>query len=111
MSGIEMVGKDMLESYKVIEKALFDHYGTEAQVLQLCEECGELIQAASKVVRQHEKGNCVDNMVEEIADVMVMCRQFLMHFNINDTMIETLMKQKILRQYRRIQEASNGDGN
>lgn len=81
-------------------------YGLEKQALQLCEECGELIQAASKMVRSNFSDDSVSKMVEELADVMVVAKQFMQVFHVPDSAVEGMMEEKIHRQWARIQ-ASN----
>ena len=81
-------------------------YGLKKQALQLCEECGELIQAASKMVRANFSYDSVITMVEELADVMVVAKQFMQVFHVPDSAVEGIMEEKIHRQWERIQ-ASN----
>lgn len=53
---------------------IINHYGTQHQLVKLCEECGELVQQAAKC---YDKGLAYsDDMIEEIADVLVMIKQF-----------------------------------
>lgn len=53
---------------------IIKHYGAQKQLVQLMEECSELIQAASKCVRANIDYS--DNFVEEMADVKIMLMQF-----------------------------------
>lgn len=95
----------MRETEAVISNALatiIEHYGVQKQALQLCEECGELIQAVSKYVRHEGHPEERDALVEEIVDVMVMAGQFLMKFGITDETIIEKMQGKISRQLIRI---------
>lgn len=50
------------------------HYGTAHQLVKLCKECGELIQQAAKCYDKDIPYS--DVMIEEIADVLVMIKQF-----------------------------------
>lgn len=60
-----------------------DTYGYEAQSRQCIEEMAELMQAINKVWRKQRNGQrtdketraCMDNLVEEIADVQIMLWQ------------------------------------
>ena len=60
-----------------------DHYGEDAQSLQLAEECAELIQAIIKFRRAKGLGQttvvdykaALANLIEEIADVELMIEQ------------------------------------
>jgi hypothetical protein len=54
-------------------------WGERAQTIKLVEECGELIQAASKWLNARNDLNrqaMAVNCIEEIADVEIMIRQF-----------------------------------
>jgi len=46
----------------------------------------------------------IKHIAEEIADVMVMLKQFQYYYNIDDEEIENIMKEKIKRQLERIDE-------
>ena len=48
--------------------------------------------------------SCIKHITEEIADVMVMLKQFQHYYGISDEEIEEVMKQKIERQLKRIEE-------
>ena len=56
-------------------RAIARHYGKEPQMGVAQEECAELIQAISKIRRKGETVETLDNLVEEIADVSIMCAQ------------------------------------
>ena len=47
---------------------------------------------------------CIEHIAEEIADCMVMLKQFQYHYGIEDKEIEEVMKYKIDRQLERIKE-------
>ena len=81
---------------------IIEHYGVNKQALQLCEECGELIQAVSKYIRHEGHPYERDALVEEIVDVIVVAGQFLMKFGITDETILEKMQVKISRQLDRI---------
>ena len=49
-----------------------------------------------------------EHIAEEIADVMVMLKQFQYYYGIEDEQIKEIMKQKIERQLKRISE-ENGN--
>jgi NTP pyrophosphatase (non-canonical NTP hydrolase) len=61
---------------KVLKK-----FGDEAQMGMLTEECAELIQANSKLSRARagsgDEGDCLENFIEEMADVQIMIEQML----------------------------------
>ena len=53
---------------------IMHYYGSEHQLVKLCEECGELVQQAAKCI---EKGvPYSEDFVEELADVRVMLMEF-----------------------------------
>jgi len=81
---------------------IFRHYGLNAQALQLCEECGELVTAVSKLVRKTSPENTM-RLLEEIVDVNIMCRQFLQAMGeYPNRLFPYLAEEKISRQMERI---------
>lgn len=81
------------------------HYGVPHQLIKLCEECGELIQQAAKC---YDKGiPYSDDMIEEIADVLVMIRQFETVMSQPDRdLLDKIIMKKLERQLDRIEEES-----
>ena len=75
---------------------IFNTYGKSHQVSKLLEEVGEFIET---VINEDK-----ENMVQEIADVVVMLKQFQYYYGIEDKEIEEVMKYKIDRQLERIKE-------
>ena len=75
---------------------IFNTYGKSHQVSKLLEEVGEFIET----VINGDK----ENMVQEMADCMVMLKQFQYYYGITDEEIEEVMKYKIDRQLERIKE-------
>ena len=75
---------------------IFNTYGKSHQVSKLLEEVGEFIET----VINDDK----ENMVQEMADCMVMLKQFHYYYGIEDKEIEEVMKYKIDRQLERIKE-------
>ena len=78
-----------------------DHYGTESQLNILQEECAELIQAVSK----YRRGESIDLLAEEIADVEIMIAQIKYLLCLN-TLADIYVGKKIKRQKERM---SNND--
>ena len=76
---------------------IFNTYGKSHQVSKLLEEVGEFIET----VINGDK----ENMVQEMADCMVMLKQFQYYYGITDEEIIKVMKEKIDRQLERIKEA------
>ena len=81
------------------------HYGVSHQLVKLCEECAELTQQAAKC---YDKGiPYSDDMIEEIADVLVMTEQFKAIMSQPDRdLIEDQVAYKLRRQLDRIEEES-----
>ena len=84
-------------------RAIARHYGKEPQMGVAQEECAELIQAISKIRRKGETVETLDNLVEEIADVSIMCAQLEELFGVRAS-IAWRMHQKLDRQLKRIAE-------
>ena len=84
-------------------RAIARHYGKEPQMGVAQEECAELIQAISKIRRKGETVETLDNLVEEIADVSIMCAQLEELFGVRAS-IAWRMHQKLDRQLERIAE-------
>ena len=84
-------------------RAIARHYGKEPQMGVTQEECAELIQAISKVRRKGETVETLDNLVEEISDVSIMCAQLEELFGVRAS-IAWRMHQKLDRQLERIAE-------
>ena len=84
---------------------IITHYGAAHQLVKLCEECGELTQQAAKC---YDKGiPYSDDMIEEIADVLVMIKQFETVMTQPDRdLIDKIITEKLERQLDRIEEES-----
>ena len=96
------------------EKARFIlmHYGAENQRRMLIEECAELIQAINKYERAiHDKSNrdavieARNNVISEIADVLIMIEQVSILLTDDDKIfIEKMITYKLNRQLNRIKK-------
>ena len=79
---------------------IFNTYGKSHQVSKLLEEVGEFIET---VINEDK-----ENMVQEMADCMVMLKQFQYYYGITNEEIINNMQFKIKRQLERIEnEKSN----
>ena len=82
---------------KKYEKEIFNKaitkWGKNAQIIVAIEECGELIQALTKFLRDPVE---LDNVNEEIADVGIMLDQLKLMF-CNTIEVETYRDLKIQR--------------
>lgn len=93
------------------QEDIIKHYGIESQLGICQEECAELIQAISKVRRfgiirnEHDIMNWMrlsDDLLEEMADVIVCINQIQFIFSITDGQLEDKINEKIERQTRRM---------
>lgn len=96
---------DMLtavEATNTLAAQIMEHYGEEHQQLKLCEECGELIQAA---IKAHEIGaDITTDFVGELADVYVLINQFIATMpTVWRTEFDTMVMFKLRRQIERIE--------
>ena len=86
----------------ILEKAI-RHYGAKNQMGVACEESAELIQAISKCLRYKDDIEARNNLVEEVADVLIMIDQLKIIMNIKDYEIECYRRYKLERLERRIE--------
>lgn len=81
---------------------IINHYGTQHQLVKLCEECAELAQQAAKCYDKDMPYS--DDMIEEIADVLVMIKQFETVMSQPDRdLLEDQITYKLRRQLDRIE--------
>lgn len=89
---------------------IINNYGVLSQLRQFNEESYELIEAIIKKEEDYQfsettvridKEN-IRHIAEEMADVMVMLKQFQYYYGIEDEQIEEIMKYKINRQLERL---------
>lgn len=81
---------------------IIQHYGAAHQQLKLCEECGELIQAA---IKAYDIGaDITTDFVGELADVYVLIKQFLATMpTVWRAEFDTMVTFKLRRQIERIE--------
>jgi hypothetical protein len=81
---------------------IMQHYGAAHQQLKLCEECGELIQAA---IKAHTIGaDITTDFVGELADVYVLIEQFIATMpTVWRAEFDTMVSFKLRRQIERIE--------
>lgn len=86
------------------------HYGADAQAMVHCEELSELIQAISKMRRVRNSGQddaeAYDNLVEEMADVLICLEQIQTMYEIPNHTIQGMIFQKCARQEARLNESA-----
>ncbi len=89
-------------------KIVADYYGHEPQSRMLQEEAAELIQAVNKYYRstnavELKSGEASDNLVEEMADVIIMIIQELMLQGTDIELFAELLNLKLDRQIKRME--------
>lgn len=90
---------------------IINHYGVRPQQKKLVEECWEVLEAIIQkeypAIAEGHKNEQLDilenkHIAEELADVMVMLKQFQYYYGISDNEIEKIMNEKVDRQLERI---------
>lgn len=87
-----------------------EKYGISAQTVVLCEECSEVIKAASKLLRYGKKNrqDLVEAFAEEIADAEIMMEQLTRYYGIDRDTIEQYKFAKRCRLKTSIDGDANG---
>lgn len=81
-------------------------YGADVQMNQAVEELSELIKALMKWKRPHvSQAYARADIIDEIADVRIMCRQMELLFEAEPGEVEDRIDYKIERQLKRIGDA------
>ena len=101
------------------------YYGVEAQLRQLMEESGELIQACNKYLRIEDGGqivvmpgmdaaecrkHAIDSIIEEIADVDIMIKQAIYLLDISYEDLLKVELAKIKRTHDRMKKQQEMEG-
>ncbi len=81
-------------------KKIADHYGFTSQANMLIEESAEFTQALCKLRRSNSQA--YENLKEELADILVVAEQ--LRYLMGADEIDRIMRQKIDRQLKRIEE-------
>ena len=85
-------------------------YGKDAQSVVHMEECAELIQAISKIHRigygPDVPPDAYENLVEEIADVLICMEQLREIYDIPDHELQRMIDYKCARQEARMNESA-----
>lgn len=98
-------------------------YGHDDQAMIHCEECGELIQAISKMrrivhclggpfnpYRSDEEVEAYGNLVEEMADVLICLEQIKEMYGIYEKELQDMVDKKYARQEARLAAVCRKDG-
>ena len=93
---------------------IINYYGARPQLKYLQSEVFELNEAiieAEEFKKFNDRYNIFNfqNIAEEIADVVVMLKQFQHYYNISDEQIMENIDYKVERQLQRIKEQKNGN--
>lgn len=88
---------------QILDKAL-NHYGVEKQLLVCMEEPAELIQAISKAERYPNDEKRTDELIEEIADVLICIEYLKMIYDIDQSNVEMWINRKLKRISKRMNE-------
>lgn len=90
---------------KIVEKSI-EHYGKPVELVVAMEECSELIQATSKLLRgKYDR----ENMREEIADVLISTEILKQICSISDSEIDEIIAAKqnrLMNRMKKIQKCS-----
>lgn len=94
-----------------INKETMNRYGIERQSLVAMEELSELQKAISKLVRNPEEKTkplefkgLRNNLIEEMADVVICMDQLKEYYKIKASDIQTIINSKQARQTKRLEE-------
>lgn len=83
-----------------------DHYGEEIQATVCMEECAELIQAISKMIRRNDElsEEDYDHLEEEVADVLICVEMLKQIYSIQDLNIKEWIERKQKRMTNRMEK-------
>jgi NTP pyrophosphatase (non-canonical NTP hydrolase) len=101
--GRDWIGVNKMEyniNVKIIAESI-QHYGKNNQSTVCMEECAELIQAISKAKRGKINR---DNMIEEIADVLICIEMLKQMYMISDDKINKWIEKKQARESERMEK-------
>lgn len=93
-----------------MEKVI-NFYGKKAQCNQAMEECAELIVAINKCLRYPHDDQRINNLIEEIADVIIMICQLKVIFQIPNSEVESMIKFKEDRIIKRFEQEKKKERN
>lgn len=101
----------MVEIDARVNDETMDRYGIKMQSLVAMEELAELQKAISKLVRNSEERTkslefkgLRNNLIEEMADVLICMDQLIEYYSINRAEIQSIIASKQERQAKRLEE-------
>ena len=92
----------MTQAEKELYERNIQYHGIEQETTITMEECSELIQAISKCKRYGCVDKYRDNLIEEIADVLIIINELQLIYDISNNDIENIKKYKMDRMDYRI---------
>ncbi len=99
----------LLQEYLSKEnQKIINRYGLDEQLLQLMEECGELLQAVSKYRRKKQSGEkaefnqTIQDLKLEMTDVLILFDQIKERLGMTDEELHMMAEYKIRRQIGRM---------
>lgn len=95
----------MNKTEKEVFKRAIERYGINDQTQVACEECSELIKALIKYHRvtkyqdydKRKVQRCLNNIIEEIADVGIMLDQIKLMYGIAEKDVNAIREEKVAR--------------
>ncbi len=93
---------------RCLYEAAIAAYGEREQSAVAMEECSELIRAINKYHRNPKKENR-ENLVEEIADVLIMIEQLKIMYKVTDEQIDEAVTMKLLRLFEKLDKEGHID--
>lgn len=91
----------MLKKNKLLK--IIDTFGVKNQLKKFNEECYEFIEAINDY-REEETQDNLYHITEEMADVLVLLKQFQAKYKITNNQIDSFIDSKIDRTIKRIKE-------
>jgi NTP pyrophosphatase (non-canonical NTP hydrolase) len=98
----EMTEEEMPEHTQI--EAMVNYYGANDRLRLLMEECGELVQAANKILRYPSSDKVRANLLEEMVDVSIMIEQIRTLFDYSESEWSHMMQYKVNRCKKRFEE-------
>jgi NTP pyrophosphatase (non-canonical NTP hydrolase) len=83
---------------------IVNYYGANDRLRLLMEECGELVQAANKILRYPSSDKVRANLLEEMVDVSIMIEQIRTLFDYSESEWNHMMQYKVNRCKKRFEE-------
>lgn len=95
----------MTEKQKTMCREILAHYGTQKQEIQAVQELSELICVlARRKDQRKDKAAFIADMLDEIADSLIMIEQMKMAHSIYSMELDMKISEKLRRQMNRIEE-------